>query len=262
VRRHKVGEVAAPARGAPRLKLRVVDESPSWVLIDKPAGFHTHPPEDKTMRISPRWNALAILERQLNRELFPMHRLDRATSGLLLYSKNRSLNGALQAQFASRQISKTYFSLLRGKFIGEANLDSALKSENGSMQQAETKVSAYISFTLPILHPNGGDRYFTIVRAEPLTGRFHQIRRHLAQLGFPIIGDTRHGDRKLNREFAALTGCARLFLRAMTLEFICPDTGKNRSLHAQWSRDWHRIFELAGACPLTSSPFRERPSLS
>jgi tRNA pseudouridine65 synthase len=100
------------------LKLRIVEERASWVLVDKPAGFHTHPPEDKSILISPRWNAQAILERQLGLELFPMHRLDRATSGLLLYSKNRQKNGAIQEQFAGGQVRKEYFALARGKLIG------------------------------------------------------------------------------------------------------------------------------------------------
>lgn len=240
------------------LKLRVVKESPSWVLIDKPAGFHTHPPENKSVRISPRWNALAILERQLGQELFPMHRLDRATSGLLLYSKDRAHNGELQAQFAGRTVRKNYFALVRGNLLGETLIDLALKAESGFMQEARTEISPYLSFALPLPHPNGGDRVFTVVRADPVTGRFHQIRRHLAGLGFPIVGDNQHGDRKLNREFTALTGCRTLFLRCMGLEFFTPGTGELVATRARWGKEWHRLFELAGACPLTASPSPKR----
>jgi tRNA pseudouridine65 synthase len=244
------------------LKLKVVKESASWVLVDKPGGFHTHPPEDKKLRISQRWNALGILERQLGIPLYPMHRLDRATSGLLLYSKDRSINGAVQAQFANRTVGKAYFALVRGTFLGDVILDSALRSETGDTQESRTSVRALYTFELPLDHPRGGKRTFTFVRAEPLTGRFHQIRRHMAGAGFPVMGDSRHGDRKLNREFAAISGCRGLLLRCMSLEFCCPETGKQELTHARWSREWHRLFEAAGACPLTASPSPAPPSLS
>ncbi len=244
------------------LKLKIVKETPSWVLVDKPAGFHTHPPEDKNLRIAARWNALGILERQLGINLFPMHRLDRATSGLLLFSKDRSLNSAIQEQFAERTVGKSYFALVRGTFIGDCVLDQALKSEQGELQEAVTHVNALFTFSLALPHPKGGNRTFTFVRANPESGRFHQIRRHLAAAGFPIIGDSRHGDRRLNREFKALTGRAQLFLRCMYLEFSCPASGEKMATRARWSREWHRLFELAGACPLTASPCRERPLLS
>lgn len=243
------------------LRLRVVKESSSWLLVDKPAGFHTHPPEDKSLRISPRWNALAILERQMGQELWPVHRLDRATSGLLLFSKDRTKNYFLQNQFAEKQTQKTYFALVRGTLQGAARLDEALKSESGQLQEAVTEVEPYFTFSLPIPHPHGGERTFTVLKAAPVTGRFHQIRRHLARAGLPLLGDSRHGDRRLNREFAELTGCRNLFLRCMGLEFRCP-SGDPVEARVQWSREWHALFGFAGACPLTASPSPARPSPS
>ena len=243
------------------LKLKVVLESESWVLIDKPARFHTHPPEAKELRILPRWNAQGILERQLGRSVWPAHRLDRATSGLLLYSKDRALNEKLQRQFAERKVGKGYYAVVRGTFQRDCVLDGALKTPSGEQGVAETAISPIATFSLPIAHPNGGNRSFTFVRAEPRTGRFHQIRRHLAGAGYPILGDQRHGDKKLNREFAAVTGCEGLLLRSMELSFDCPTSGDRVEATARWSRDWHRLFEVAGVCPLTASPSRARPSL-
>lgn len=244
------------------LKLKVVLEDEAWILVDKPARFHTHPPEEKSLRILPRWNAQGILERQLGRHVFPAHRLDRATSGLLLYSKERSLNEKLQRQFAEKSVSKGYFALVRGAVRSEMVISDALKSSTGELRPAETLVVPVAIFHLPLPHPKGGDRSFTFVRAEPRTGRFHQIRRHLAGAGHPLLGDTRHGDKKLNREFAALTGCEGLFLRCMELAFTCPRTGARVVATARWSREWHRLFGIAGVCPLTASPSRGRPSPS
>ncbi|HEY8279406.1 MAG TPA: pseudouridine synthase [Bdellovibrionota bacterium] len=244
------------------LRLKIVEQSPAWIAVDKPPGFHAHPPEDKGIRLSRRWNALAVLEKQLGETLFPAHRLDRAASGILLYSRRRECNRALQEQFSIGSVNKIYYLLVRGEFRGEDRIDRPLRNEAGSEQAAATSVSACFSFSLPIPHPAGGDRVFTLLVAQPLTGRFHQIRRHLAGLGFPLIGDSRHGDRKLNREFASLTGCSQLFLRCMELEFDCPLEGKRVHAKGKWSGGWHKIFDLAGACPLTTSPFPGPQTLS
>lgn len=247
------------------LRLKVVLEDEGWVLVDKPARFHTHPPESKDLRILPRWNAQGIIEKQLGMKVFPAHRLDRATSGLLLYSKDRALNEKLQRQFAERSVKKTYFAMVRGKMRAEQIIEEPLKTESGELREARTVVTPCFSFNLPLPHPRdpaSESRAFTFVKAEPLTGRFHQIRRHLAGIGHPILLDTRHGDKKLNRAFAELTGCDTLLLRCMGLGFRCPRTGKQVDAWARWGKDWHRLFGHAGACPLTTSPSRAQPSPS
>jgi tRNA pseudouridine65 synthase len=232
------------------LAFRLIRESESWLALDKPAGFHTHPPEDKSIRLNPRWNALAIAERQFRRKLFPVHRLDRATSGLLLFSKVREANHLLQDQFAGSKVEKNYFVLVRGEFRGEELIERPLRNEAGVEQAASTLCSGIFSFPLPIPHPDGSDRRFTVLSAKPLTGRYHQIRRHLANPGFPIVGDNGHGDRRLNRLFSSLSGFDTLCLRSMAIAFDDPDSGTRLRLQAGWNRQWHRIFELAGCCVL------------
>jgi tRNA pseudouridine65 synthase len=230
------------------LQLRIVTQNDSWLVVDKPAGFHAHPPEDPAVRMNPRWNALGILERQLGARLAPAHRLDRAASGLLVYARETAARAPLQAQFSRGEVAKTYFVLARGEVRGPLELRDALDGAPGL-----TRAEPCFSFPLPIPHPRGGDRKFTVLAVTIGTGRFHQIRRHLARAGFPLVGDSRHGDRKLNRAFAELTGLRGLFLRCMTLSFRCPATGKRVSARARWSRDWHELFERAGACALASA---------
>jgi tRNA pseudouridine65 synthase len=233
------------------LNLRILNENSSWVLVDKPAGFHTHPPEDKQIRVNPRRDALAILERQLGCSLAPAHRLDRAASGLLLYGKTEEARSALQGQLAQRAVKKTYYVLARGGLHSRLEMREPLEAASGVMQEAVTIAEPCFTFKLPIPHPRGGgDRRFTALAVQLETGRFHQIRRHFAGAGFPLLGDTRHGDRKLNREFAALTGCDELFLRCMTMEFECPESGEKISSRARWSKQWHRLFDQAGICAL------------
>lgn len=229
------------------LALRLLHEDEDLVVIDKPAGFHTHPPEDKSVRVNHRWNALGILEKQLGRKLYPAHRLDRATSGLLVYSKARELNHALQSQFAENSVAKTYYCLVRGQLTEELRLDRPLRNEAGNEVPALTIITPLYRFTQTLADREG--RY-TLVRAEPKTGRFHQIRRHLAGAKHPILGDKTHGDRKGSRAFAEATGLDGLFLRCMELRFRHPRTGAEVRLRNRWSRQWHELFARAGLCPL------------
>lgn len=229
--------------------LRILYEDEHVLAADKPAGFYSMPSENKELAHSFHWDALHILERQKGARLYPAHRLDRATSGILLLSKRLEGNGFLQRQFQERRVAKAYFCVVRGKLEGEAIIDTPLKKEEGGTEEALTRAEALAYFTLPIPGPHGDTRVFTLVRANPETGRFHQIRRHLAGLGLPLVGDSRHGDRKVNRAFAELTGSPGLLLRCMGMDLDHPEGGRLK-LRARWGKDWHRVFEATGYCPL------------
>src|SRR5688500_13263488 len=110
------------------LAFRVLYEDDFLVAVDKPANFHTHPPEDLSIRISPKWNGLRILEKQFQQKLYPAHRLDRATSGVLVLSRKRELNHALQSQFSDRKVHKQYAFLARGELQAPLTIDSPLAS--------------------------------------------------------------------------------------------------------------------------------------
>lgn len=229
---------------------RILYEDEFFLAVDKPAGFHSHPPEDKSIRIHPQWNGLSLLERQLGRKLYPAHRLDRATSGVFLLSKAREQNDHLQALFRERTIEKTYVCLVRGALRGASRVDIPLKSEAGTQEEAITRVAELGHFILPIPGPSGEDRRFTLVKAQPETGRYHQIRRHLARLGFPLVGDSRHGDKRVNRAFTEITGRNQLFLRCLEAKFRHPLTREELRIRAPFTGPWHELFDRAGLCPL------------
>jgi tRNA pseudouridine65 synthase len=230
------------------LAFRVLYQDEFLLAVDKPANFHTHPPEDSTIRISPKWNGLLILERQLQQKLYPVHRLDRATSGVLLLSKKRELNHALHSQFSERLVKKQYAFVARGELKTAQTINRALASDSGESLEAQTHISPVHSFSLELVP--GETRTFTIGWAYPETGRFHQIRRHLAQSSHPLVGDTRHGDKKLNRTITAATGVNGLFLRCKEMSFSHPVTNEKITVGTRWSPSWHKLFEVAGFCPL------------
>lgn len=244
------------------LKLRIVQMSESWVLVDKPARFHTHAPEDKKIRINPRWNALRILKEQLQEEIAPMHRLDRAASGLLVYARKNRNAASLHRQFAQGEVEKIYHVLMRGERRESLVIDRPLQSDAGIPLPSLTRVQPIFSFSLPLLDHLGENRKFTLASVKIDTGRFHQIRRHLAGAGHPLVGDPRHGDKKLNRAFAELAKCPSMFLRCTEISFMCPDQGCRISATTRWPREWHRLFDLAGACALIASPFPKQQTPS
>ena len=229
------------------LAFRILFEDDFVVAVDKPAGFHSHPPEDKSLPCPYRWNALAILQNQLNQALYPAHRLDRSTSGVLLFSKKREWNSRLQQQFQNNAVKKSYLALARGEIFCELEIESPLKNEKGEQQPSSTKINPL--YRVMLAH-QGSKRPFTLVWAEPKTGRFHQIRRHLAHISHPILGDNAHGDKKLNREIFVTLPRKQLFLRAIRLELLHPESQKPLKIEARWGKNWHTLFDLAGFCPI------------
>lgn len=225
---------------------RVIYEDDHLIAVDKPAGFHSHAPQDKSIRISRDWDGLFILERQFQQKLYLVNRLDRATSGILLLAKEAQICAEMKKQFHSHSVQKNYFCLVRGKWNGTGMIDEPLKRTNDSMAEAKTQVEIISQIKSPIEE----DKILSLVRASPITGRFHQIRRHLAHKGLPIIGDKQHGDKKLNRAFAQKTSLQRMYLRCMKMEFIHPTTQERMILKARWNKEWHALFDQLGFCPI------------
>lgn len=219
------------------------------MAIDKPAGFHVHPPEDTRHRIPRGTNCLFLLRRQIDRYLYPVHRLDGATSGVLLFALDSDSAANVQMQFRNQEVQKTYFAIARGWVETSGVIDSPL-SDMESKTRYERVAQIELSFPL--------GRYetarFSLVRTNPETGRMHQIRRHFAHIRHPLIGDSLYGDGKQNRFFREKIteeGENRLFLKAHTLRLKHPSTGENLEIRARWGHSWLRSFDLFGVCPIS-----------
>lgn len=230
------------------MPLRVLYQDPALVAVDKPAGFQVHPPEGGKHRVSSQQNCLAILSRQLGRYVYPIHRLDRATSGVLLFALEPGVAGDLGRQFSSREIEKTYFAVARGWVPERGRIDHVLKTERGD-QEAVTRFELLARIELPYSSGRHPSSRYSMVRAEPETGRMHQIRRHFTREAHPLIGDTRYGDGRHNRIFRDEVQIPGLLLKAHALAFRHPVTGERIRVVSRWEGRWHRIFELFGICP-------------
>ncbi len=214
-------------------ELVLIYEDASLVVIDKPAGLLVH--RSWIAREATQF-ALQKLRDQLGQRVYPVHRLDRPTSGLLVFGKDAETARLLSEQFAERQVIKRYHAIVRG-YLGDGVLDYPLKEEldkiadkhaqqDKEAQAAVTEYRCVQQFELAVAvtdqHPTS--RY-SLMELWPKTGRKHQLRRHMAHLRHPIIGDTRHGDSRQNRYFREQHGLTRLLLAATGLQFNHPHSG-------------------------------------
>lgn len=167
---------------------------------------------------------MEILKSEGHNSVFPVHRLDRKTSGVILCAKAKNNVSHFQQLFDSQSIQKTYHALLRGHVIESGIIDSPVKNDRGNYKEAETHFSCLQHFTVPIpVEPYSEARY-SLVEFRPKTGRMHQLRIHANKISHPIIGDHKYGNRHHNRMFEETLLLPNLFLHALQLEFEHPFT--------------------------------------
>lgn len=203
--------------------LSILYQDEHYVAIYKPAGLLVH---RTGIAYGEREFALQQLRDQIGRHVFPIHRLDRPTAGLLLFALTPAAARVASELFQQRHVRKRYLALVRGYPAQQDEIDYPLRDENRlELRSAQTQYRRLARLELPI----PVDRYLTarsaLVEVQPRTGRYHQIRRHFAHIRHPVIGDTSHGDRHHNRLFREHFGMHRLLLVATTLSFRHPYSG-------------------------------------
>ena len=230
------------------MQLRILYQDDYLIAIDKPAGLQVHPPEGG---VGPIQNALHLLKKQTGKWLYPIHRLDRATSGVLLFAFSSEVSGMMQAQFKEKRIRKTYVTMVRGWTKDFESILAPLKSEHHTdvVIEAHTDYETLYRFELPSPVGRYQTARYSLLRVTPHTGKFHQIRRHMKHLSHPIVGDTVYGDGRHNRLWRELTQTSVMFLKAHSLEFLHPKTDERVFLRSKWNGYWHKAFDQAGFCP-------------
>ncbi len=224
------------------------------IAVDKPSGWLVH----RTMldRHETRF-VVQRLRDQIGCRVYPAHRLDRGTSGVLLFAFDPATCAQLAAQFETRQVRKTYLAVVRGHPPLEGIIDHPLSRQfdayefrdidaSNAAQDAVTRFRRLATVELPY----AVDRYpasrYALVELSPETGRRHQLRRHLKHLAHPIIGDATYGKGKHNRLFADLFGCRRMLLACTALDLTHPANGEPLSLNAPPSDDFMDVLKQLG----------------
>ncbi|WP_029406720.1 pseudouridine synthase [Thiomicrorhabdus sp. Milos-T2] len=219
------------------------------VAIHKPAGLLVHSsPIDKHETQF----ALQLTRDVINHKVYPVHRLDKATSGLLLLALDSNTARELSDQFMNHTISKTYLAICRGWVDDTGYIDHALKYKKDKIaeklkreqlepQPAETAYRCLAQTTVDHKIGRYEQQRYSLIKLNPKTGRKHQLRRHMNHIHHPIIGDVTYGDRHHNHFFNEWLGQHRLYLAATSLQFSHPKTQKKMAIEAPLEKS----FELA-----------------
>lgn len=201
--------------------MEILFEDEHILIINKPSNLLVHHSYYARNIVEDSLVELLILQ---GIKAYPVHRLDRKTSGLILFAKQKEKVPYFQRLFESRDIEKKYLALLRGHVQLNGVIDSPVKNERGNYKDAETHFSCIRQIELQIpVEPYATSRY-SIVEFSPKTGRMHQLRIHANKISHPIIGDPKYGNRHHNHMFIERFGVENLFLHAYSLEFTHPFT--------------------------------------
>jgi len=236
---------ARPGPSAPRSRLaaRVLFEDDALLVIDKPAGTAVHGGSGVSYGVIEQLR----LERPETRFLELVHRLDRDTSGVLMLAKRRVALTALHRQLRDGEVKKSYLVLVKGSWRdSKRSINLPLqKFVTGSGERRvsvrEDGLAAHTVFRL-----RRRWKAYSLLEADLKTGRTHQIRVHLAHVGYPIAGDEKYGDFALNRQLARL-GLKRMFLHAFKIVVRHPSTGAALTLEAPLPPELNRFLESLGS---------------
>ncbi|MFZ7197547.1 tRNA pseudouridine(65) synthase TruC [Avibacterium avium] len=221
------------------------------VAVNKPAGMLVHRSwldRHETQFV------MQTLRDQIGQHVFPIHRLDRPTSGVLLFALNGEIAKLLCEQFEQKQAEKSYLAVVRGYLKEQGRIDYPLKVQLDKIadkfaQQDKAPQEAITDYEglKTVEMPYGVGRYqtsrYSLVRLIPHTGRKHQLRRHLKHIFHPILGDTQYGDLHQNRALTEHTGVQRLMLHAETLAFNHPITKNRLKITAPLDEQWQHLFD-------------------
>jgi tRNA pseudouridine65 synthase len=233
----------SPVRAATAaIELLFLDEH--LVVANKPSGLIVHRgwarDED---------TALFRVRDAVGEHVHPIHRLDRGTSGALLFARNHEVASLLGSALQEGRADKRYLALVRGTPPSEGVIDYPIpKTEGGE------RVPAVTRFRLLARSPV--DRC-SLVEARPETGRLHQVRRHLCHIGHPLVGDVKHGRGEINRRYREQYGLYRLALHAHALSFDHPLTGVRVSVHAPLPEDFAPALRALELPLVSEDPWAE-----
>lgn len=216
------------------------------VVIDKPPGLLVH--RSEIDRHETRF-AIQILRDQIGQYVWPAHRLDRGTSGVLLFGLSKEMASQLGRQFEAGTVRKHYLAVVRGYPPASGSIDHALTRQRDAYEfqgeRSSTEAQAALThfrklaeIELPVLVDRYPSSRYALLTLEPVTGRRHQIRRHLKHIAHPIIGDATYGKGRHNRYFAEQLGCQRLLLACVELAFDHPIDGRRLNVKAPVSGEF------------------------
>ncbi|GIT99032.1 tRNA pseudouridine(65) synthase TruC [Sulfurovum sp. TSL1] len=234
--------------------LEILYQDAYLVAINKPSGLLVHKsPIDKHETEF----ALQMVRDQIGQYVYPIHRLDKPTSGVLLFALDAQTAQRMSLMFRGSQVHKEYMAVVRG-FTEDASLidyplkqmlDTKEQKQKGitkETQEAQTQYQRLATVELPYPVSRYPVARYSLVKLFPRTGRKHQLRRHMKHIFHPIIGDTKHGRGEHNTLFREKYACHRLLLHSNRISFMHPIRRETLVIDAALDDTWQRIFKEFG----------------
>ncbi len=227
--------------------LEILYQDQFLVIINKPTGLLVHKTTIDKYETS---FALQILRNQIKKKVYPVHRLDKPTSGILVFALDSNILKQLSLDW--HNVEKEYTAMVRGYFQKEITVDKPLKlivdkyakNEKNKVQEATTVFYGLEKAELDYCFSRYPKTRFSIIKAILKTGRKHQIRRHLKHLNNPIVGDANYGKGNINRYFSKIDDieCKRLMLHCNKLTLKHPVSGETLIINADFDKSWNVIY--------------------
>ncbi|WP_339722947.1 tRNA pseudouridine(65) synthase TruC [uncultured Paraglaciecola sp.] len=233
------------------MQLSIIYQDEHVVAINKPSGLLVH----RSMLDKHETQfAVQLLRDQIGQHVFPVHRLDRPTSGVLVFALSADIARKLGEQFASQLIHKTYLAIVRGHIKDEGVIDYGLKEkldkiadkmakQDKPAKEAVTLFNRLHKFELPFAVSKYASARYSLVQLTPKTGRKHQLRRHLAHINHPIVGDTAHGDGKHNVFLRQQFNFKQLALTCKSMHLKHPVSEETLVLSCELDRNIYDLLE-------------------
>lgn len=223
--------------------LEIIFQDEFLIAVNKPHGMLVHrSPIANDVAIS----SIQILEEQLGQKVWPAHRLDRKTSGVLVFSLDEQTNSLMNQQFMNKEVDKTYYAIVRGFTNEQVTIDYPLTRDDGKVQDAITHFTTLKQTEVEVPFGKHATSRYSLIQLKPETGRMHQIRKHMAHILHPIIGDRPHGCNKQNKLFKEKWDMTSMMLHAGELSFVHPHSKEHISLNAEFSDEFIRMKKVLG----------------
>ena len=226
--------------------LEILYQDDALVAVNKPAGLAVH--RSKMVGNAEEF-LIDLLREQVGGTVYLAHRLDRATSGVLLIARSTEVASALGEQFMGRDVHKQYLAVVRGwPEPVEALIDYPLPGsrETGPRREARTRYRRLATVEVPIALGRYPQQRYALIEAEPETGRFRQIRKHMAHIHHPIVGDCQHGRSDHNRLYKQHFSCHRMLLHARRIALRHPVSGEPLVIEAELDEAFDGLLRRFG----------------
>lgn len=193
------------------------------VAVHKPAGMLIHRTDLARDVTDPDQFLVQVLRNQLDTYVYPAHRLDRPTSGVMIIGLRPEVQRDLSMSFEQGKVMKQYRALVRGWTPPTGSIDYAIaESAKHTRQEAVTEYAQSATYELPVPTKRYSTARFSLVDIQPKTGRYHQIRKHMKHISHHLVGDTTHGDGVQNEIFRQFLNSHRMHLYATALQVQHP----------------------------------------